>query len=134
MAQVTISSNLLNKLRGKNITVIVNQEVADFSSEVLARLKTDYVKDKNGMWVIADKDSKRSIDKWRKYRVEDSSSMSFVFRNDAKNDKGVLYPKYIVGSPFVSREKGLDMQFFDDMNSELKNDLIKSIKTGIKGI
>lgn len=59
MAQVTISSNLLNKLRGKNIIATVNQEVTDFSSEVLARLKTDYVKDKNGMWVIADRNSKR---------------------------------------------------------------------------
>ena len=124
----------IKKLPTKDILNRINIEVEDLSARVLNRLKTPYTKSNDGLWVIADKNSKRSIDKWRKYRVEDSSSMSFVFRNDAKNDKGVLYPKYIVGSPFVSRKKGLDMQFFYNMNSELKNDLIKSIKTGIKGI
>ena len=124
----------IKKLPTKDILNRINIEVEDLSARVLNRLKTPYTKSNDGLWVIADVNSKRSIDKWRKYRVEDSSSMSFVFRNDAKNDKGVLYPKYIVGSPFVSRKKGLDMQFFDDMNNELKNDLIKSIKTGIKGI
>lgn len=124
----------IKKLPTKDILNRINIEVEDLSARVLNRLKTPYNKSNDGLWVIADRNSKRSIDKWRKYRVEDSSSMSFVFRNDAKNDKGVLYPRYIVGSPFVSREKGLDMQFFDDMNSELKDDLIKSIKTGIKGI
>ena len=124
----------IKKLPTKDILNRINIEVEDLSARVLNRLKTPYTKSNDGLWVIADVNSKRSIDKWRKYRVEDSSSMSFVFRNDAKNDKGVLYPKYIVGSPFVSRKKGLDMQFFNDMNSELKNDLIKSIKTGIKGI
>ena len=124
----------IKKLPTKDILNRINIEVEDLSARVLNRLKTPYTKSNDGLWVIADVNSKRSIDKWRKYRVEDSSSMSFVFRNDAKNVKGVLYPKYIVGNPFVSREKGLDMQFFNDMNSELKNDLIKSIKTGIKGI
>lgn len=124
----------IKKLPTKDILNRINIEVEDLSAMVLNRLKTPYTKSNDGLWVIADKNSKRSIDKWRKYRVEDSSSMLFMFRNDAKNDKGVLYPRYIVGSPFVSRKKGLDMQFFDNMNSELKNDLIKSIKTGIKGI
>ena len=135
MAQVTISSNLLNKLRGKNIIATVNQEVTDFSSEVLARLKTDYVKDKNGMWVIADRNSKRSIDKWRKYRDNSGKSdrIAFIFRNDAKNDKGVNYSKFIKGKPFVSKEKGLTENFFDDRFSDIKEQFKNRIKNALKG-
>ena len=135
MAQITISFNLINELIDKNITEIVNQEVTDFSSEVLARLKTDYVKDKNGMWVIADKNSKRSIDKWRKYRSNSGNSdrISFVFRNDAKNDKGVNYSKFIKGKPFVSKEKGLTENFFDDRFSNIKEQFKNRIENALKG-
>lgn len=135
MAQVTISSNLLNKLRGNNIIATVNQEVTDFSSEVLARLKTDYVKDKNGMWVIADRNSKRSIDKWRKYRdnAKKSDRIAFVFRNDARNDKGVNYSKFIKGEPFVSKEKGLTENFFDNRFSNIEEQFKSRIKNALKG-
>ena len=135
MAQVTISSNLLNKLRGNNIIATVNQEVTDFSSEVLARLKTDYVKDKNGMWVIADRNSKRSIDKWRKYRdnAKKSDRIAFIFRNDARNDKGVNYSKFIKGKPFVSKEKGLTENFFDDRFSNIEEQFKNRIKNALKG-
>ena len=135
MAQVTISSNLLNKLRGKNIIATVNQEVTDFSNEVLARLKTDYVKDKNGMWVIADRNSKRSIDKWRKYRdnAKKSDRIAFIFRNDARNDKGVNYSKFIKGEPFVSKEKGLTENFFDDRFSNIEEQFKNRIKNALKG-
>lgn len=135
MAQVTISSNLLNKLRGNNIIATVNQEVTDFSSEVLARLKTDYVKDKNGMWVIADRNSKRSIDKWRKYRdnAKKSDRIAFIFRNDARNDKGVNYSKFISGEPFVSKEKGLTENFFDDRFSNIEEQFKNRIKNALKG-
>ena len=135
MAQVTISSNLLNKLRGKNIIATVNQEVTDFSSEVLARLKTDYVKDKNGMWVIADRNSKRSIDKWRKYRdnAKKSDRIAFIFRNDARNDKGVNYSKFIKGKPFVSKEKGLTENFFDERFANIEEQFKNRIKNALKG-
>ena len=135
MAQVTISSNLLNKLRGKNIIATVNQEVTDFSNEVLARLKTDYVKDKNGMWVIADRNSKRSIDKWRKYRdnAKKSDRIAFIFRNDARNDKGVNYSKFIKGEPFVSKEKGLTENFFDERFSNIEEQFKNRIKNALKG-
>ena len=135
MAQVTVSSNLLNKLRGKNIIATVNQEVTDFSSEVLARLKTDYVKDKNGMWVIADRNSKRSIDKWRKYRdnAKKSDRIAFIFRNDARNDKGVNYSKFIKGEPFVSKEKGLTENFFDERFSNIEEQFKNRIKNALKG-
>lgn len=135
MAQVTISSNLLNKLRGSNIIATVNQEVTDFSSEVLARLKTDYVKDKNGMWVIADRNSKMSIDKWRKYRdnAKKSDRIAFIFRNDARNDKGVNYSKFIKGEPFVSKEKGLTENFFDDRFSNIEEQFKNRIKNALKG-
>jgi hypothetical protein len=135
MAQVTISSNLLNKLRGKNIIATVNQEVTDFSSEVLARLKTDYVKDKNGMWVIADRNSKRSIDKWRKYRdnAKKSDRIAFIFRNDARNDKGVNYSKFIKGEPFVSKEKGLTENFFDERFANIEEQFKNRIKNALKG-
>lgn len=135
MAQVTISSNLLNKLRGKNIIATVNQEVTDFSSEVLARLKTDYVKDKNGMWVIADRNSKRSIDKWRKYRdnAKKSDRIAFIFRNDARNDKGVNYSKFIRGEPFVSKEKGLTENFFDERFANIEEQFKNRIKNALKG-
>jgi hypothetical protein len=135
MAQVTISSNLLNKLRGKNIIATVNQEVTDFSSEVLARLKTDYVKDKNGMWVIADRNSKRSIDKWRKYRdnAKKSDRIAFIFRNDARNDKGVNYSKFIKGEPFVSKEKGLTENFFNERFANIEEQFKNRIKNALKG-
>jgi hypothetical protein len=135
MAQVTVSSNLLNKLRGKNIIATVNQEVTDFSSEVLARLKTDYVKDKNGMWVIADRNSKRSIDKWRKYRdnAKKSDRIAFIFRNDARNDKGVNYSKFIKGEPFVSKEKGLTENFFDERFANIEEQFKNRIKNALKG-
>ena len=135
MSQKLIGLGLLKKLSGKNIIARVEQEVTDFSSEVLARLKTDYVKDKNGMWVIADKNSKRSIDKWRKYRdnAAKSDRIAFIFRNDARNDKGVNYSKFIKGEPFVSKEKGLTENFFDDRFSNIEEQFKNRIKNALKG-
>lgn len=135
MAQKLIGLGLLKKLSGKNIITRVEQEVTDFSNEVLARLKTDYVKDKNGMWVIADKNSKRSIDKWRKYRdnAKKSDRIAFIFRNDARNDKGVNYSKFIKGEPFVSKEKGLTENFFDDRFANIEEQFKNRIKNALKG-
>ena len=135
MSQKLIGLGLLKKLSGKNIIARVEQEVADFSSEVLARLKTDYVKDKNGMWVIADRNSKRSIDKWRKYRdnAKKSDRIAFIFRNDARNDKGVNYSKFIKGEPFVSKEKGLTENFFDERFANIEEQFKNRIKNALKG-
>ena len=135
MSQKLIGLVLLKKLSGKNIIARVEQEVADFSSEVLARLKTDYVKDKNGMWVIADRNSKRSIDKWRKYRdnAAKSDRIAFIFRNDARNDKGVNYSKFIKGEPFVSKEKGLTENFFDERFANIEEQFKNRIKNALKG-
>ena len=135
MSQKLIGLGLLKKLSGKNIIARVEQEVTDFSSEVLARLKTDYVKDKNGMWVIADRNSKRSIDKWRKYRdnAKKSDRIAFIFRNDARNDKGVNYSKFIKGEPFVSKEKGLTENFFDERFANIEEQFKNRIKNALKG-
>ena len=135
MSQKLIGLGLLKKLSGKNIIARVEQEVTDFSNEVLARLKTDYVKDKNGMWVIADRNSKRSIDKWRKYRdnAKKSDRIAFIFRNDARNDKGVNYSKFIKGEPFVSKEKGLTENFFDERFANIEEQFKNRIKNALKG-
>ena len=125
----------IKKLPTKDILNRINIEVEDLSARVLNRLKTPYTKSNDGLWVIADKNSKRSIDKWRKYRDNSKKSdrIAFIFRNDARNDKGVNYSKFIKGKPFVSKEKGLTENFFDDRFSNIEEQFKNRIKNALKG-